>query len=271
MTQPGDVAVITGAASGIGRGLARIALARQMRVVLADIDRDTLHDLAASLQGDVTVVPVDVADAAAVDALAVIAYDTYGQVDLLFNNAGVLLGGRSWDIPAARWEWLIRVNVLGVVHGIASFVPRMIKANRPARVINTASVGGLLASPLLAPYSASKFAVVALTEALAVELSLASAPVAASVLCPGPVKTEIYRETLSMPGDTDSITAVERMRDYTFGTGISPDELARRAFAGIDAEQFWIITHPEMVDDAYRRRSNAILERTIPRPETYGF
>lgn len=270
MTNAGEVAVITGAASGIGCGLARVALNRGMKVVLADIDAHRLAAFAASLDGDVACFATDVASAASVRALADFAYDTFGQVDLLFNNAGVLIGGKSWEIPAERWEWLMRVNVLGVVHGISAFVPRMIAANHPARVVNTASIGGLLASPLLAPYSASKFAVVSLTEALAVELQLEQAPVTASVLCPGPVQTDIFRETETMTGEAGIVEAVAQMRDYTIQGGITPDELARRAFAGIDAGEFWLIPQPETVDDVFRERVNNVLNRRNPEPAAYN-
>lgn len=264
MNRMEQVAVITGAASGIGSGLARAALARGMRVVLADIDNAALQQFAATLEGTVSTCAVDVRDPASMEALAAHAYATFGQVDLLFNNAGVLIGGKSWEIPAERWSWQMQVNVLGVVHGIASFVPRMMAAGRPARVINTGSMASFLASPYLAPYSASKFAVLAISETLALELQAEQAPVSVSVLCPGPVQTEIFRDTVSMTADTVSDKTVGMMRDITVNQGITPDELASRAFAGIDDDQFWIIPQPDILDTLYRQRVDNMLARHAP-------
>ncbi|WOK36445.1 SDR family NAD(P)-dependent oxidoreductase [Sphingomonas sp. C3-2] len=258
------MAVITGAASGIGSGLARAALARGMRVVLTDIDGAALERFAATLEGVVSTCTVDVRDPASVEALAAHAYATFGQVDLLFNNAGVLIGGKSWEIPAERWAWQMQVNVMGVIHGIASFLPRMMAAGRPARVINTGSMASFIASPYLAPYSASKFAVLAISETLALELQSEQAPVSVSILCPGPVQTEIFRETVGMKADTVSDKTVGMMRDITVNQGISPDELARRAFAGIDEDQFWIIPQPEILDTLYRQRADNMLSRRNP-------
>lgn len=263
MSKLGNVAVITGAASGIGCGLARIALERGMRLVLADIDAAALEAFAATLDGEVSTFTVDVRDPASVEALARHSYDTYGQVDLLFNNAGVLIGGKSWEIPSERWAHQLQVNVLGVVHGMAAFIPRMIAAGGPARVVNTASIGGLITAPYLAPYSASKFAVVALSESLALELQIEGAPIGASVLCPGPVRTEIFRETTSMTGASASEQTLAMMRDHT-SQGLDPDELARRAFAGIDEGKFWIIPQPEYLDDTLRQRVEGILARQNP-------
>lgn len=260
----GQVAVITGAASGIGSGLARAALERGMKVVLADIDGRALEEFAASLEGTVSTRTVDVRDPVSVAELANHAWATFGQVDLLFNNAGVLVGGKSWEISADRWGWQMQVNVQGVINGIVSFVPRMIAAGHPARIVNTGSMASFLASPYLGPYSASKFAVLAISEALALELEMEQAPVSVSIMCPGPVRTEIFRETESMTEDTVSDRTVGMMRDITVNQGITPDELARRAFNDIDRGQFWIISHPELLDSSYRQRVDTMLARRAP-------
>ena len=264
MDYTGKVAVITGAASGIGSGLARMALERGMRVVLSDIDVGALETFAATLDGEVTTTVVDVRDPTSVEALADHAYGVFGQVDLLFNNAGVLIGGKSWEVPADKWAWQLEVNVLGVVHGIAAFVPRMIAAGRPARVVNTGSMASFIASPYMGPYSASKFAVLAISETLALELQAEQAPVSVSVVCPGPVQTAIFRETVDMKADTLSDKTVGMMRDITVNQGITPDELAWRTFAGIDDDQFWIIPQPDPLDALYRQRADAMLTRRSP-------
>lgn len=257
------VAVITGAASGIGAGLARVAKARGLRLVLADVSAAPLQALAQEL-GGVTAVVTDVADAASVEALAERAYAEFGQVDLLFNNAGVMAMGNSWEIDPQRWRRAIDINLFGVLHGIRSFVPRLLAAQRPARIVNTASVGGFLASPLMAPYSASKFAVVALTESLCAELELLKAPVRVSLLAPGPVRTGIFSDPAG-PGASEATRGfAAQMVAMTEQHGITPDELALRAFAGIDEDRFWLIPQPETLDDGLRARTDGILARRTP-------
>lgn len=264
------VAVITGAASGIGGGLARVALERGMRVILADRDEGRLNAFAATLSGDFIVCATDVTCPEQVERLATLSFDHFGRVDKLFNNAGVLVGGKSWEIPADRWNWVMQVNIMGIVHGVASFLPKMVATDRPCQIINTASVGGFLASPLLAPYSASKFAVVSMTEALAVELQIEGYKVSAALLAPGPVRTDIFRETTRMTSDEHISATVGQMRDYTYGEGIDPEELARRAFAGIDAGHFWLIPQPEVLDDMYRDRLEKLFARETPQRATYN-
>lgn len=257
------VAVITGAASGIGAGLARAAKARGMRLVLADVSVAPLQALAQEL-GGATAVVTDVAAAASVEALAERAYAEFGQVDLLFNNAGVMAMGNSWEIEPQRWRRAIDINLFGVLHGIRSFVPRLLAAQRPARIVNTASVGGFLASPLMAPYSASKFAVVALSESLRAEMELLDAPVRVSLLAPGPVRTGIFGDPAG-PGASEATRGfAAQMVAMTEQYGITPDELAARAFAGIDDDRFWLIPQPEALDDGLRARTDGILARRTP-------
>jgi NAD(P)-dependent dehydrogenase (short-subunit alcohol dehydrogenase family) len=188
----GQTAVITGAASGIGTGLARHAASQGMRLVLADINADQLDQFAATLTTEVVTVPTDVTDLAAMQRLADAAYQAYGAVDMVFNNAGVLATGFTWEIEPARFQRNMAVNVDGVLNGIRAFIPRLLAAARPAVMVNTASVGGFLPSPLMSPYSASKFAVVGLTESLHYELQMLNAPVRAALLCPGPVHSAIF-------------------------------------------------------------------------------
>lgn len=256
------VAVITGAASGIGAGLARHAHARGLRLVLADVSAAPLQVLADEL-GALAVV-TDVADADAVERLAERAYAEHGQIDLLFNNAGVMAAGNSWEIEPQRWRRCIDINLFGVLYGIRSFLPRMLAAQRPARIVNTASVGGFLASPLMAPYSAAKFAVVALTESLRAELELKQAQVAVSLLAPGPVRTGIFSDPCGPAADEATRGFVAQMVRMTEQYGIDADELAARAFEGIDAGQFWLIPQPEVLDQGLQARTDGILARRTP-------
>lgn len=255
-----SVAVITGAASGIGAGLARVAAARGMAVVLADWDEAGLSRTADSLKGEVVWHKTDVRNERDLVALADLAYDTFGQVDLLFNNAGVLSSGRVWEIDADTWSRSFEINVLGIVHGLRAFVPRMIDAQRPARIINTASVGGFFAGPLMAPYAASKAAVVSLTEALVQELAKEASFLDVSLLAPGPVKTGILEEKER----EGSERLVEKMRDLTQQRGADPDEFARMVFEAIDRKQYWIVPQPESLDGRLAKRTEMILARQVP-------
>ncbi len=260
----GGVAVITGAASGIGTGLAHKALSLGMKVVLADIQEKQLKDFAATLKGEVVVVPTDVSDPASVEALADQAYAAFGQVDLLFNNAGIMATGLSWEIEPARWERSIDVNFYGVLNGIRTFVPRLLKAGRPAHVTNTSSVGGFLASPMMAPYSVTKYAVVALTESLNGELTMLKAPIGVSLLAPGPVSTGIFNDPFGTNVRPEVQQFVDYLRKLLTEHGLSPDEFAELVFAGVEAGKFWIIPQPHAFDEGFRERVEAILARRNP-------
>lgn len=261
----GGVAVITGAASGIGSGLARHAAGLGMRLVLADVQEATLRGFAASLPGEVLAVPTDVSSADSVENLARAAYERFGAVDLLFNNAGVLSTGYSWRIEPARWQRDFDINVHGVLNGLRSFVPRLLAAGRPAHIVNTASVGGFLPSPLMAPYSASKFAVVALTESLRGELEMLGAPIGVSLLAPGPVKTGIFDDPFGGHEEPAARAFVANMRAMLEQHGLTPEQFAQRVFEGVRAGQYWLVPQPEALDVALRQRCEDIVSRRTPR------
>lgn len=254
------VAVITGAASGIGAGLARHAASLGMNLVLADWDEGALQKVADSLPTETLAVPTDVRDEAAVQSLAEAAYQKFGQVDLLFNNAGVLSSGLSWEIDAATWQRSLDINIGGVLNVMRAFVPRLIAADRSARIINTSSVGGFLTSPFMAPYSASKFAIVAITEAMVGELAATSSKVQVSLLAPGPVKSGIMDE--DAPVQTAEFMTV--MRDMTDEHGMTPDEFAPLVFAAIERGDYWIVPQPEILDTALQERTDMIVGRKPP-------
>lgn len=256
-----SVAVITGAASGIGAGLAREAVRRGMHVVLADRDEALLDEVADALGDQALAVLTDVAAPAAFEALAATAYDRFGQVDLFFNNAGILTTGFTWEVSPEKWRQVMDVNVMGVVNGIRAFVPRLIEAKRPARVIITSSIGGFLPSPLLGPYSASKFALVAIAETLAGELAMLNSAVKVSLLAPGAVKTQIFRDD---PTEASG-NFVGQMLAMTQEHGLTPDAFADRVFAAIDRGDYWIIPQPESFDPGYEARNAIISAREQPR------
>lgn len=254
------VAVITGAASGIGAGLARHAAGRGMTVVLADRDAARLAEIAEGIGEGAIAVETDVTDPVALEQLAERAFAA-GNVELLFNNAGVLTTGYLWEIPVDQWRAAVDVNVLGIVNGLRTFVPRLLAAGHRARIVNTASVGGFLPSPLMAPYSATKFAVVALTEALAGELAMQGDLVTASLLAPGPVRSDIFRAEAPV----GSAGFVDTMRAMLASEGIDADEFAVRVFESIDRGEYWIIPQPEALDAGWHARNQAIATRRAPR------
>jgi NAD(P)-dependent dehydrogenase (short-subunit alcohol dehydrogenase family) len=267
----GKVAVVTGGASGIGLALARRFAAEGMRVVVADVEAEALagaaKDLAAEFGvGNVLHRVTDVGDPEAVDALAAATFDRFGAAHVLCNNAGVGIGGLSWTIPADRWRWIVDVNLLGVVNGIRSFVPRMIEQGE-GHVVNTASVAGIVTSPVMSPYVATKHAVVGLTESLYLDLQMVGAPVGASVLCPEWVQTRIFESernrpdgvsATSFPGLADAAEpeaqdGASSMLETLVGGGIDPADVADQVLTAIVEQRFWIFTHATSVEAAARR------------------
>jgi NAD(P)-dependent dehydrogenase (short-subunit alcohol dehydrogenase family) len=262
MTNSQKLAVVTGAATGIGAGLSREAAKRGYRVLLADRNEPTLVRTAAAIPGADYCV-TDVTDPLQMMALAERA-NGLGGADLLFNNAGVMTTGFTWEIPAADWDRAIAINVGGVLNGARAFIPRMIARKRPAQIVNTASVGGFLPSPLMAPYSATKFAVVAITEAMQCELELLGAPISMSLLAPGPVLSEIFANPFG--GDAHPATAqfVEMMKDMTALHGMGADDFAALVFQGIDRGDYWIVPQPEALDPSLQARHEMIRDRRRP-------
>ncbi|MFF9847532.1 SDR family NAD(P)-dependent oxidoreductase [Streptomyces litmocidini] len=265
----GRTAVITGASSGIGAGLARHAAGLGMKLVLADIAAERLAEFAGELSAtgaEVTAVVTDVADPASVEALADTAYTRFGTVDLLVNNAGIMAMGYSWEIPADRWDAVLRVNVGGYVNGIRAFVPRMLERGEKAWVVNVSSIGGLLPSPLMAPYSVTKFGTLALTESLHYEMLMKGAPIQVSVVTPGSVKSEIFRA--ARPGETapPEIAAFnERLQDLADEHGLTPEEHAARVFDMVAEGRYWAIPQPEQLFPALQPRTDMILAQENPR------
>jgi NAD(P)-dependent dehydrogenase (short-subunit alcohol dehydrogenase family) len=264
------VAVVTGAASGIGRAIAERCAAEGMKVVLADIEAPALHETAGSIIGSgARVLPqvMDVSSAAQAEALAETAYKEFGAVHLLFNNAGVAPEGMpAWSQTLDTWRWVIDVNLFGVIHGIRSFVPRMLASGEEGHVVNTASVAGLHAGPMISPYYATKHAVVGLSESLFLELQMVNARVGASVLCPAFVKTKIAESARNRPPTSAAEVGSEEFGIMVRGLveqGVSPHSIADQVFDAIKKKQFWILTHPEF-DAAIRERINRMLERRNP-------
>lgn len=262
MSFSGKTAVITGAASGIGLGLALEAARRGMRVVMADRDSEALAAVARSIEAAVPVV-TDVSDAASVAALADRAF-ALGSVDLLFNNAGIMATGFTWEIEPARWDASLAVNVGGVLNGLRTFVPRMIAQGGASRIVNTASIGGFAPSPLMSPYSATKFAVVAITEALKAELDMLGARVSVSLLAPGPVRSAIFDSSFGSSVHPATERFVEAVRAMIAEHGMDPEPFAAAVFDTIARGEYWIFPQPETIDPMLERRTRMILDRCDP-------
>ncbi|HUL66832.1 MAG TPA: SDR family oxidoreductase [Burkholderiaceae bacterium] len=273
----GKVAVITGAGSGFGREFARLAHEYGMRLVLADVQADALAATADELGGKgaraVTAV-VDVARSEQVAGLAECAYSEFGKVNLLFNNAGVGCGGFLWESTESDWQWVMGVNVMGVVHGIQAFVPRMLAANRAGEsghIVNTASMAGWVNPPLMGVYNVSKHAVVSLTESLYHDLRLAGSSIGVSLLSPAFVPTSIAQSERNRPADlrnTRAPTGSQKMArassQKAVASGkISAAEVAKLTFDGVRANRFYIFTHAKIMPSV-RERFEAALAGAAP-------
>lgn len=263
----GRTAWITGAASGIGLALAHRLASEGMKLVLVDIEAGPLAEAEATLRGktEVLAIRADVSNAGEVDAAARRALDTFGLVHLICNNAGVGGGGGPmWKLGEADWKWAIDVNLYGVIHGIRCLVGPLVESGEEGHVVNTASIAGLTSTPFMGPYTATKHAVVSLSECLAKELELAKANVGVSVLCPGFVKTRIAQSHRNRPGDQQRVdgnplaqkfaTVLQQLVD----NGISAERVADAVIDAVRAPRFYILTHPEM-KPAVQHRMTQIL------------
>lgn len=274
----GRTAVITGAGSGIGAALAEVAGAEGMNLVLADINQADLEAVAGRIAAPaIVLMKADVSDADAVQALADLAWDRFGEVSLLCNNAGVVPGGRHrrvWEYSPEDWRWAFGVNVDGVVNGIRSFVPRMLADARPGHILNTASVAGFVSGAGSAVYGASKHAVVRITEALHAGLRDENAPIGVTMLCPGLVATRIYEAERSRPahlrastGQPEEADELQAIAGSLYQNAPSPEEVAALAFDGIRNDRFYVFTTTRF-DEPIRARADAILARSNPEFES---
>ncbi|MGQ0587079.1 MAG: SDR family NAD(P)-dependent oxidoreductase [Gammaproteobacteria bacterium] len=266
----GKVAVITGAASGFGRELAILCAAEGMRLVLADIDDKNLPGTVALLPAGTQSISVkcDVSKPEAVDALANETYAKFGAAHLLFNNAGVSPVGPTWTNTLADWQWTLGVNLMGVVHGIKSFVPRMLEQKDECHVVNTASVAGLISVPASSVYCVTKHGVVTLSECLHFDLQLFKANVGVSVLCPAFVNTGIKDSERNRPAELAGSNPLakpfeKQLRKAIESGRISAADVARITLDGVKAGRFYILTHPK-IKNSIEQRLRDILDDRLP-------
>lgn len=260
----GKTVVITGGASGIGRALAHRFGRAGMKVVLGDIEAEALDKVVAELEGDgvdtlgrVT----DVADADDVEGLALDAVEHFGAVHVVCNNAGVAGGGRLWEIPLNEWKWVLGVNLWGVIHGVRSFVPRIIEAGE-GHVVNIASMAGMVSAPGMSPYNVSKFGVVTLSETLFFELQMTHPGIGVSVVCPGWVNTRIHEADRNRPADlapdearqlTPDEEMLRGMIEQLITSGIDPAEVANLVFDAVRDDHFYVFTGQSWIEAAQQR------------------
>jgi len=273
----GRTAVVTGAASGIGRALSRRLAEAGMNLVLADIEPGSLSAAAADLSERgtrCTTVTCDVSKADDVNRLAEEAEDVFGYVHVVCNNAGVFAGGLSWEAPLSDYEWVLGVNTWGVIHGIRTFVPHMLAHGEPSHVVNTASMAGLTSGPLSAAYFMSKHAVLALSESLFHEMAMQQTNIGVSAVCPELISTRIGESQRNRPAhlkreDPDALPdgtkAVEGAIREAVKTGADPDVIATRTLEAIRENRFYVLA-PEGNPwrDACRIRCEDILAARNP-------
>ncbi|MEX0782655.1 MAG: SDR family NAD(P)-dependent oxidoreductase [Dehalococcoidia bacterium] len=242
----GRVAVITGAASGIGFALATRAAGEGMRIMMADIEVGPLESAAASLrEGGATVATqrVDVSSEAEVEGLAARAFQEFGAVHLLCNNAGVIDRPRpAWEHTVADWRWVLDVNLWGVVYGIRAFVPRMLASEEEGHIVNTASMAGLVTGGIgTAVYDASKHAVLSLSESLYKDLATRTTKVSASVLCPGAVRTNIFEAERNRPAELSGDDSAPKPTTGFPGDSFPPEKMAEEVFSAVREGRFYVL------------------------------
>lgn len=261
----GRVAVVTGGGSGIGRALAE-ALAREgTRLVVADVEEPAAGAVADGIRGrggDAIAVRTDVSDLSQVQALADHAFSHFGEVHILCNNAGVALQGALQDATHKDWQWVLGVNLWGVIHGLEAFLPRMIAQRQPGHIVNTGSMAGLIASAGLGVYNASKYAVVGISETLVKDLRPHG--IGVSVLCPMGVSTRIQRSARNRPlhlrNDEERVSAAVEL----IGKYLEPERVAAMTVAAIRANRLYVLTHDESLEPLrrrFQRLEQAILDR----------
>lgn len=273
----GKVAVITGAGSGFGREFARLGAGLGMKLVLADIQADALAATADELRArgvELIAERVDVSRAEDVERLALRTKEAFGKAHLLFNNAGVAAGGLVWENTTKDWEWVLGVNLWGVIHGVRCFVPMMLEQGDECHVVNTASVAGLLSTQLMGIYNVSKHGVVTLTETLYNDLRLKGANIGVTLLCPAYVPTNINQSQRNRPeGEselTESMRAAQAAMDKAVTSGrVSAEDVAKMTFEAIRENRFYVVTHPRILSSVELRLQDVVEQRNPSDPFTF--
>lgn len=270
----GKVAVITGAASGIGLAIAKRCASEGMKVVLADIEEASLIKAEEELKifkTDLLLVVCDVSKEKDIQLLSKKTIEAFGKIDLLFNNAGVSTGGLLWENSEADWKWVLGVNLFGVINSVKTFVPIMMKQNNECHIINTSSIAGLTSAPGNSIYGVSKHGIINVSETLYYELKLAKSKINVSVVCPGFVKTRLSDAERNRPKKFKSLKSVQssqkEMINQAFNKGVlngmSPEKVSEKIFEGIKAKKFYIFTNDDC-KGIIKQRMEDILNESNP-------
>jgi NAD(P)-dependent dehydrogenase (short-subunit alcohol dehydrogenase family) len=250
----GQVAVVTGAASGMGRGIAEVLRDVGMKVVIADVEKGRLQEAADELGVDWY--QIDVSDAAAMEAFAAHVFETHGSIDVLCNNAGIGPVGSIEGLSLQDWKWVIDVNLWGVIHGVHACLPFMKRGGRGA-IINTSSMAGLMAGPQFGPYTVSKYGVVGITEVLAIELAMEQSPITTGVLLPGPTRTSISTSMRNRPDERGTgLMNLDLEDSDIFPEGIpwkTPRQIGEIVLHGILTGELYLFTHPQLSKPIFDR------------------
>ena len=248
----GKVAVVTGAASGIGRAMCEKFASLGMKIVMADVEAERLRHSVEQIEAtgaEALGVVVDVSRADELSRLAEETLERFGGVHVLCNNAGVFAGGLTWDAIGTDWEWVLGVNLYGVLHGVRAFVPIMLEQNEPGHIVNTCSMAGLINTPFSGAYNVSKHAALSLTETLYHELRMKQSPVGCSALCPELIRTGIANSDRNRPAHlkrpedavTPEMEIVESAISTSIEAGLDPSKMAERVYEGIKADRFYLL------------------------------
>jgi NAD(P)-dependent dehydrogenase (short-subunit alcohol dehydrogenase family) len=263
------VAVVTGAAAGIGEGFVRHLSSRGMTVVIADIDESGAERVAAELRESgfsARSYPIDVTDFDAVDSMASNLFDEFGSIELLINNAGIETAGLTWEIDLDRWKRVMDINVDGVFHSMKAFVPRMIEAGRAACVANMSSVGGINSVAVQGPYIVSKFAVLALTESLHQDMSLVDADIQISAIVPHSIRSNIFTAARRDAPSTNPVAnaVFDAMQRDNVRSGLDPVDAAAHMTESLARGDFWVFSDDELCGQSLDKRASQLRDRLPP-------